>query len=142
MARRGGFFSRIVGAIRDAFTREELPRRAPVSPQEPPERPSRQRRRERNYYLDTWRGNTSGHTGYLTHKDIIDDLALEYNLDEEDKQELWDDYTQAMVGRRGTRLPYRYNDVNNPFWNKWGIDPDNFDWQRWRETMGDSPRRR
>lgn len=138
MARRGGLFSRIANAVRGIFTRaEEPPRRAPVPPQPPgrgaPPRPPKQ---PPNPYLDSWRSLTSERTGYLDHRDIIDNMALEYDLDAEDKLELWDDYLEYIVGRRGERMSYRRNDVRNPFWQKWGIDPDGFDWDAWREAMG------
>jgi len=134
---RRGFLSRIVGAIRDAFTRDEEPRRTPVPPQEPPGRGGPERRRRApDPYLDDWRGLTRERTGYLNHKDIIDDMAFEYNLPEDEKQELWHDYLTYLVGRRGTRAQYRYRDPNNPFWTKWNIDPDSFDWHAWREAMG------
>lgn len=138
MARRG-IFSRIASAVRGVFTREP-PRRAPVPPPPAPP-PTPPRRRRVDPYRETWNreiGRTRP-TGYLQHRDIIDDMALEYNLDEQDKQELWEDYLHYMVGRRGVRQEYRRNDIRNPFWQNWGIDPDSFDWSAWREAIGDSP---
>lgn len=132
MARRG-FISRIFEAIRGTFTRDE-PRRAPPRPPGPPEPPGK--RRPLDPYLNRWRELTRERTGYLNHKDIIDDMAFEYDLDEDDKQELWEDYLRNMVGRRGIRAQYKYHDINNPFWQKWNIDPDSFDWHAWREAMG------
>jgi hypothetical protein len=64
-------------------------------------------------------------------------MALTYNLDEEDKRDMWDDYLRYVVGKRGDRASYRRNDIRNPFWQKWGIDPEqDFDWAAWREAMG------
>jgi hypothetical protein len=132
VARRGGLFSRIVKAVRDVFTREEPTRRAPAPT--PPKRD----KRPPDPYLFWWRRNAHRSTGYLQHKDILDDMALEYDLDADEKLELWQDYTHYMVSRDSH---YRRNDVRNLFWQNWGIDPRSFDWQAWREAMGDSPRK-
>jgi hypothetical protein len=62
-------------------------------------------------------------------------MALD--LDADDKREMWDDYLEHLVGRKGSHMAYRRNDLRNPFWQKWGIDPEeDFDWQAWREAMG------
>jgi hypothetical protein len=60
-------------------------------------------------------------------------MAAEYNLDEEDKQEIWRDYVHYLVS---SKSHYLRNDIHNPFWAKWGVDPDYFDWHAWREAMG------
>ena len=136
MARRGGFFGRlrkavknIADAIGEIFTggEEEPPRREP--PKRKPEPP-----RQTDPYIFWWDYELKrSRTGYFNHKDIIDDLALEYNLSEEDKQELWRDYLHYMVSKNSH---FKRNDIRNPFWQKWGIDPDNFDWHAWRDAMG------
>jgi hypothetical protein len=133
--RGGGFFSRLVRAVRNAFTGAEEP---PPSAPTPRESRDRQRARERNPYLDSWDATTRGsRTGFLNHKEIIDDLALTYDLDADDKREMWDDYLRDIVGRKGQHMSYRRNDIRNPFWQKWGIDPESeFDWHEWREAMG------
>jgi hypothetical protein len=142
---RGGIFSRALRAIQRVFTREEPPRpepsRAPTSGYRPPEQRrqrDRQRARERDPYLFWWDRELRGRerTGYLNHRDIVNDIAEELDLDEDEKQELWRDYTHYMVAGKG---PYLRKDERNPFWLKWGIDPDRFDWQGWRDAMGDSP---
>jgi hypothetical protein len=130
---RGGFFRRAISAVREFFTGEgeAPPRAAPRSDRD------RQRARERDPYLAAWDSQARGRTGYLNHREIIDDLASTYDLDEEEKQELWDDYLEYIVGERGERMRYRRNDIHNPFWQKWGIDPEEqFDWHAWREAMG------
>jgi hypothetical protein len=72
----------------------------------------------------------------MNHRSIIDDMALTYDLDADDKREMWDDYLRDLVGRKGQHMAYRRNDLRNPFWQKWGIDPESFDWEAWREAMG------
>jgi hypothetical protein len=133
VARGGGFFKRIREAVSSFFTGnvEEPPSRAPVR-----QGRERQRARERDPYLADWDGRHLNRTGYLNHKDLIDDMALTYNLDESEKRELWNDYMKYIVGRKDERASYRRNDIHNPFWQKWGIDPDSFDWDAWREAMG------
>jgi hypothetical protein len=62
-------------------------------------------------------------------------MALAYNVPVDEQREFWQDYNRWLVhsGR------YRFNDIRNPFWQKWGIHPDNFDWDEWRKYM-DTPR--
>jgi hypothetical protein len=131
---RGGFFSRLVSRVRDIF-REE-PSRATPAPPISRDR-DRQRARERDPYLADWDRRKLDRGNYLGHKDLIDDLAGAYDLDAKDKRELWNDYLRWIVGKRGVRAAYRRSDLRNPFWQKWGIDPEqDFDWWDWREAMG------
>lgn len=59
--------------------------------------------------------------------------GLEYETDD-DIQELWDSYLENMVfnlrGRRINRID------ENPFWDEIGIAPEDFNWKKWRESMG------
>lgn len=131
---RGGFFRRAFNAVRDFFTGEsgEEPSRAT-----PRADRDRQRARERDPMLRDWDRQVGGtRAGYLNHKELIEDMAAANDLDNEDKQALWNDYLKYMVGKRGERAPYRRNDLQNPFWQNWGIDPEMFDWDAWREAMG------
>jgi hypothetical protein len=142
MARRGGFLSRITNAIRSVFRGAPEPPRRPSPPPgrgAPPRGDrDRQRARERDPYLRSWDANTRGTRGnYFDHRTIIDTLAYSADLPEDERRELWQDYMRYMVGRKGERMSFRRNDpIRNPFWDKWGINPDNFDWQAWREAMG------
>jgi len=134
---RGGFFSRIrsaASAVRGFFTGDsgEQPPRAT-----PRESRDRQRARERDPYLRIWDDYNLNRTGYLHHKELIEDMAAQYDLDRDDEEEMWDDYLRWIVGKRGEHQQYRRNDLQNPFWQKWGIDPEEqFDWHDWREAMG------
>jgi hypothetical protein len=144
MPRRGGFFSRIAGAVRRVFTgREEPPRRTPTpTPRPTPTGASRgdrdrQRARERDPYLATWDGRTGGTRGnFLGHRDFARDLTSYYDIPADEAEDFWDDYLRYMVGRRGERMPYRRDDIRNPFWQNWDINPDSFNWHEWREEMG------
>ena len=138
---RGGIFSRAVAAVRRVFTREEPQRATPRPPTgrgAPPRADrDRQRARQRDPYLADWDRRRLERGNYLGHKDLIDDLAGQYNLDAEDKYELWQDYLRWIVGKKGAHAQYRRDDLHNPFWQKWGIDPEeDFDWWDWREAMG------
>lgn len=132
---RGGFFSRAVAAVRGFFTGESEERRPPRAT--PRADRDRQRARERDPYLRTWDEAGLRRTGFQHHRDLVTDMAATYNLDEEEALEMWDDYLEDIVGRRGERMTYRRNDIRNPFWQKWGIDPEeDFDWSDWRDAMG------
>ena len=134
---RGGFFRRIVSAVRDFFAEEEPSRATPA----PRVDRDRQRARERDPYLRDWDAHNLHRTGFMQHKDIVEDMAATYNLDRDEELEMWNDYLTHIVGKRGVRAPYRRNDIRNPFWQKWGIDPEeDFDWSAWREAFGDSPK--
>lgn len=88
---------------------------------------------------DPWRrqrGNPPAR-GFLQHKDFIDMLAYDLDLDEREKRQFWADYNLYMVSHR-TRMK-RNDPDTNPFWRTWGIDPMNpqaFNWEAWREAMG------
>lgn len=131
MPRRGGIFSRIVNAVRGAFRREEPSRREPPPP--PRADRDRQRARERDPYLFWFDRETGGSRNYLAHRDFFDSFADAYDLTEEEKLEMWRDYNHYMVAGKG---PYLRKDDRNPFWGKWGINPDRWDWAGWREAMG------
>jgi len=131
---RGGFFRRIVSAVRDFFGSEEKPSRATPAPRADRDR---QRARERDPYLADWDRRRLDRGNYLGHKDLIDDLAASHNLDYEEQYELWQDYLRWIVGKKGAHAPYKRSDLHNPFWQKWGIDPEeDFNWHDWREAMG------
>jgi hypothetical protein len=134
---RGGFFRRAVAAVRDFFSgeREEAPPRATPAP--PFRDRDRQRARERDPFLADWDRRKLNRVGYMQHREMIDDMALTYDLDAEEKYEFWQDYLRWIVGKKGVRMQYRRSDLRNPFWQKWGIDPEeDFDWHDWREAMG------
>lgn len=73
--------------------------------------------------------------GYLQHREIAEYYEREGDLDSRERREFWADYTFYMTS--GKFRGGRYNDPErNPFWSKWGINPDDFDWADWREAMG------
>lgn len=72
-------------------------------------------------------------TGFFEHREIADMYAYALDLDAREKREFWADYNLFMVSRR---TGIRRNNPENPFWSRWGISPDNFDWHGWREAMG------
>jgi hypothetical protein len=60
---------------------------------------------------------------------------------EDDRQEqlrLWDIYINSLVVDHGQRR----NDLSNPFWSEFGLDPRqaDFEWDEWRNAMGYSRR--
>jgi hypothetical protein len=73
-------------------------------------------------------------TGFLEHRDFLETYESAMNLDESDKRQLWADYNLYMVSHRTS---FKRNDPDNPFWEKWHLDPDeDWDWHGWREAMG------
>lgn len=71
--------------------------------------------------------------GFLEHRDISEYYERGLDLDPLEKRQFWADYNLYMVS---DRTGYRRNSVDNPFWERWNIDPNNFDWHSWREAMG------
>lgn len=72
-------------------------------------------------------------TGYLEHRDLIEQYAFALDLDEREKREFWADYNLYMVSHRTS---YARNSEDNPFWRNWNMTPDDFNWHEWREAMG------
>ena len=75
--------------------------------------------------------------GFMQHRDISEYYEQGLDLDPMERRQFWADYNLYMVSdRTGVR---RNSVVDNPFWEKWNIDPtgdDGFDWHSWREAMG------
>lgn len=72
---------------------------------------------------------------YAANKELFDSLPGMYGEDESTQLELWETYITYMNGQTA----YLAKDPNNPFWGAVGLSPDNFDWQAWRATKGDTP---
>jgi hypothetical protein len=94
----------------------------------------------RDYYWQIWQEVSRDDpnrdrplSGYLEHRDLLEQYEYGLDLDEQDKRQFWADYNLYMVSHR---TDYRRNADDNPFWRTWGIDPDEFDWHGWREAMG------
>jgi len=159
MARGRGFFGRIAdaaGRVADAITRpierlfegtrEPRPQPSPPTPTGPPREREEPSRRERERRLaDPWRTEWREQLGrrgrlpsgrrpsYLDNKDFVQDMASDLDLDADETMDFWQDYIKYMV--RG-KSRYLRRDIRNPFWQRWNIHPDTFDWWEWREAMG------
>lgn len=81
------------------------------------------------------RGGQHTRPGFMEHRDVLEMYEYDLDLDERQRLQMWADYTRYMVGKPG-EAPYRRNDQQNPFFQRWGINPDTFDWHGWREAMG------
>jgi hypothetical protein len=56
------------------------------------------------------------------------------DLDNRDRRQFWAEYLHYMVSdRSGVK---RNDTESNPFWHRWGLNPDTFGWTEWREAMG------
>jgi hypothetical protein len=98
------------------------------------------RERERaDPYRKAWRDNVVDDPlrvrrpiGYQEHRDIVETWMINSRMDERESQEFWDDYSYYMVRKH---RDYRYNSDDNPFWRRWNIRPEDWDWDDWREIM-------
>lgn len=52
----------------------------------------------------------------LSHWEIVADMAKEYDLSKDERDEMWLDYKQYIMSNEFPR------DNDNPFFQKWGID--------------------
>jgi hypothetical protein len=84
------------------------------------------------YHQTAWKEDQI-RPGYLEHRDIANMYEQALDLDRDERLQFWRDYNNYLVSDRNH---YRRSDPGNPFWDKWGIDPDVFDWHSWREAMG------
>lgn len=136
MARGGGFLSRIGRAIRNVVApRPSPPREPPERPREPPEREREPGNRE---YRDIWRAER-GQGNYKKHLKVFHSLIDPVESDPDEQLALWESYVSNIVRPRGRN---RRQDINNMFWRDSGIDPQDFNWVRWREAMGYTGKRR
>jgi len=55
-------------------------------------------------------------------------------MSERERRQFWAEYSHYMVSNRFKGM--RNDPDSNPFWRKWGINPDTFNWYGWREAMG------
>lgn len=103
--------------------------------------PKRNDWRDNDPYWQTWEEVTLNdptvnfrRTGFLEHKDFVDDYARNMDLDEQEKRQFWADYNLYMVSRR-TGIK-RNDEEANPFWSRWHLVADRFNWRGWRDAMG------
>lgn len=96
--------------------------------------------RDRDPYWQIWDEVTLGdpesrgrRIGYLEHRDFLEQYEGPMDLDESEKRQFWADYNLYMVSKR---TDYKRNDPENPFWSRWNLDPDEWNWHGWREAMG------
>jgi hypothetical protein len=138
MARRFGFVGRIGRALKNIVA----PSPAPAPPRQPPPReapepPSAPRRDE---YREIWRDNKTGRAGnYRKNLKVFHSVIDRIEADPEERLLLWESYVQNMVNPRGRK---RRQDPSNMFWRDSGLDPDNFNWEAWRQAMGYTGKRR
>lgn len=133
---RGGFLGRFVRGIEkfadnlvNIFTPSPRPPEPPREP--PPEPPPSQ-------YRKTWR-QMGGKGDYRKNLDVFHRLVDPVEDDPAERQELWKSYIRNINRGEGQ---YRRQDNQNLFWRDSGIDPRSFNWQRWREAMGYTGKRR
>jgi hypothetical protein len=128
---RGGFFRRIINAVREAFT----PTPAPPPPPERPERPAR----DEDFYRQAWQQETLTRAGrsYRRHRELFESIPGIEDEDPDEQEYLWRSYIENMVKGR-----HRRNDPSNPWWGIIGLDPRDFDWDDWRTAMGYKSRRK
>lgn len=124
---RDGFLRRIANAL--GIRRAPKPERAP-----PPEPPSSRR----DEYRDIWRQQRAKGS-YRKHLRVFHSMIDPIEDDESEREQLWDSYVRHMVKGEGR---FRRNSTSNMFWRDSGIDPQDFNWQRWREAMGFTGSRR
>jgi hypothetical protein len=97
------------------------------------QREARARRRPYDPWHAAWQRNVRGRAGYLDSRDFMQEIFYTYDISGDRQLEMWRDYVKWMVK---PNQPYRRNDPAGPFWRKYGIDPDSWDWYAWRESMG------
>lgn len=129
-----GFIGRIGRAIRNIIAPPPTPR------EQPPEEP-RERGRRGDPYREIWRDHhvKRKEGKYQDHLRVFHSVIdpIEENPDE--REALWDSYIRNMVKAEST---FRRQDTQNMWWRDSGIDPADFKWQRWREAMGFTGKRR
>lgn len=84
------------------------------------------------YNQTAWKGDQI-RPGYMEHRDIAEVFSQGLDLDRDETLRFWRDYNNYLVS---DRYHGKRSDPNNPFWQKWNIDPEAFNWRRWREAMG------
>lgn len=133
MARRGFF-----GRISDAIRRTVAP---PSRPPEPTTRiPEPSPRERKSDYREIWRETRTKRGANLDKNLAAFHAAIDrIESDPGERLYLWRSYVRNIVNGEGQ---YRRNDSANLFWRDSGIDPRDFNWQKWREAMGFVGKRR
>ena len=132
MARGGGFLSRIGRALRNVVA----PRHPP--PREPPRQPPPSPPPEAREYRKIWRDD-GGKGSYRKNLKIFHAVVDPVEPDPDGQLELWESYIKNIVKGQGR---FRRQSTSNMFWRDSGIDPQDFDWKKWREAMGYTGKRR
>lgn len=131
MARRG-FFGRIRDAIRNVVA-PPTGRHRPQPPPEPP-RPPTPTGPSRNEYREIWRDYaTPRGASYQSNLAAFHAAIDPIEEDPQERLDLWRSYVRNIVAGEGQ---FRRNDTANLFWRDTGMDPRDFNWQRWRAAMG------
>jgi hypothetical protein len=134
---RFGFVGRIGRALKKIVAPSPHPPRE--TPRQPPPRPEPPAP-SRDTYKEIWREYKTGRAGsYRKNLKVFHSAIDPIEKDERERVELWESYVRHMVSPRGR---YRRQDPQNMFWRDSGIDPDDWNWQAWREAMGYTGRRR
>ena len=85
------------------------------------------------YNQTAWKENQI-RPGFLEHREISEMYEEDLDMDSRERRQFFADYLHFMVS---DRYNGRRNDDQNPFFQKYGIDPErDFDWHAWREAMG------
>jgi hypothetical protein len=129
---RGGFFRRFVNAVREVIA----PRPAPERPE--PTGPPREQGPRGDPYRREWR-EQHGKGNYRKNLDVFHRVIDPIESDPTERLELWESYIRHINKGEGR---FRRQDTANMFWRDSGIDPQVFDWQRWRVAMGYTGRNR
>lgn len=129
---RQGFFSRIGSFLKGLFEPAETsPPQPPSPPEEPPESGgeggSFYERAEALWDDSTGLTDRKGHREFNEHLDVFYSIPTALEGDPEERLDLWRFYIETWVLDEMRRAE---------FWEEFGIDPSDFDWEGWREARG------
>lgn len=97
--------------------------------------PKLSRKESEAYYRQRWMEQRLSRPGrrFKDNLEFFNNLPMMRGESEDTRQKLWNSYLENMVSghqRRDSR--------DNPFWRDSGISIRDFDWQEYRETMGNT----
>jgi hypothetical protein len=101
----------------------------------PIDEPKRKRKDIEAPYRQAWMEHRLSRPGrrFADNYEFFNNLPMMKNESEETRERLWRSYLENMVSGR-----HRRDSRDNPFWRESGISIKDFDWQAWRETMGNT----
>jgi len=147
MPRGVSFFRHPIRWLEDKLTPRRPPKPPPEPPRPPPGRPglAPPGGGPGDFYRRIWDTEVSRsetrevrhRTGYSRNEQLQlhTELFLSTGmteLDRDEQEQAWQDYLDSFVTGRSTHADW---------FNEWGLDPRDFDWQAWRHALGYERRR-